>query len=138
MREPVEVLLAEFDAWFAALPPAQRGQLSRLFFFLITDQAEDFFIDEAQAQRRFVFWRQQPDFPVRRLARLAHLRAVFDLILQSTTSLQGFLAALPQSPLPADCLSLEMAQWQRTLSGWRRLCDDCLTAARLQDCLLPQ
>jgi len=109
-----------FEHWFESMPAAHRGKLCMLFFFLTGERTDDFFLSDQEALRRFSLFCSRPDFPVRRVARLLLIRAVFSFVLRSE-DVERFLELIPGS-MRSDVVPIEGLQWLRTLRAWEQLC----------------
>ncbi len=115
-----------FERWFESMPVPHRGQLCLLFFFLTGERTDDFFLSDQEALRRFALFCGRPDFPVRRVARMLLIRAVFGFVLRSEDSIERFLELMPGSMRP-EVVPIEGFQWLRSVREWEKLCKSGLS-----------
>ena len=123
MSSPEDIFLL----WFNQLPPMQRCTLAHLYVIMTSSDSGDFALTELEALSRFEAIMQEPEFPVRRVARLLAIRGVFNFIFANVSFLVGYVESRP-ALLSGDSIALAPHQWKRVATRWK-----CLTAGDLSD-----
>lgn len=127
---PDQLLLS----WLNALPQRHREALAHRYVFMTSNDTADFCLSGGDAWRYFEKRLLEPDFPLRRVARLLIARDLLNFILACSSSdvLQTLLSDETVNLLP----SLDNAQFLRAGQHLRELCQAGLSDAALEDWLL--
>ncbi|WP_027184090.1 hypothetical protein [Desulfovibrio inopinatus] len=121
--EPIELVLH----WFYGLPPGHREQLARTYWAVAGDDVNDMFLPGERAVDKFEADLLQPDFPIRKMARLFQVRAMIDFIFDYANNPEAFSLAEAFSfethvgRADAVVISFNDKQWERDIRNWRTL-----------------
>jgi hypothetical protein len=120
--------------WLEELPKTIADTLVARYLFMISANSEDFVLRGEEAWKYFKHLLTEPDFPLRRVARLLTLRAQFSFLLELSDS--NNLVSLPPTGQDANLYPLDSAQILRARQRWRKFCESGLSDAALQSWLL--
>jgi hypothetical protein len=116
--------------WLDKLPQWQRESLIKQYIFMTSTNSSDFAFTDEEAWQYFERLLIKPDFPLRRLAQLLTVRALFSFLLEQSDP-SGFLP-VPLVEKNDNCHTLDSAQFIRTCQQWRELCQTGLSDHALQ------
>lgn len=125
---------AALVGWFDELPAPQQHYLAYMVWLTTTQNSADLSISTGEAVKRLRAYMQEPDFPIRVIARIVQLRGLLDFFIEHQRYLpvpaleQPFLEEQGALPAAGNVHSL---QWERTRQTWRDLCK-----SRLPDTVL--
>jgi hypothetical protein len=111
-----------FRDWFMTLPLWQRHALAYFFYLMTSAHSGDFALSGAESLQRFEADLGSGDFPIRRVARLLSIRAVFSFIYADEEFARQFVLTR-RSDLAGDPTQIAAYQWMRDAHSWQRLCD---------------
>ena len=115
----------EFLSWLQSLPKWQSCILAHLYFLMTSADSGDFAMSGNEALCRFESIMQEPEFLVRRIARLLMVKGVFNFIFYDLEFVLGDLApnsTLNTQPMPV----LATHQWMRCANQWIQLAEGAL------------
>jgi hypothetical protein len=125
----------QFLTWFATLPLWQQRTLAHLYTMMSSPNTAYFALDGDEALRHFRNVVSMPDFPVRRVARLLHVRAVFSFVFYDVEFVRRYM--LDNPGLNHGAVDVAPHHWDRCAANWRKLCTTQLSDATLH-CWLMQ
>ncbi|MBW1975133.1 MAG: hypothetical protein JRI45_06125 [Deltaproteobacteria bacterium] len=118
--------LRAFLQWFDGLPPRQKGFISYLYLFCVTDDTGDWVLTPDEAAVRFRAFVVRPDVPIRKITMLVMICAFFDFIFSHGVPEEMFAdGAFPwhiQTALREQGVySIDAKIWRRTVKSWHDL-----------------
>jgi len=127
---PEQVLLL----WLDELPLWLREALVKHYNFMAGVNTAEFVFSEEEAWSHLKVHLTEPEFPLRRVARLLTVRALLTFLLELSEP-NSLLEASPAENI--DSLrAFEAAQLLRTRNDWDKLCRDDLSDVILHEWLL--
>ena len=123
-----------FLAWFRSLPVWQRYLLAHVYVLMTSPYTGDFAMTGAECLRWFEAQAEAPDFPIRRVARILSLRAIFSFLFKDADFVRSIVRAHPAF-LSKTVAQISPYQWQRSAGGWKRLTEGPLSDGALQEWL---
>ncbi len=120
--------------WLQELGQNQQEVLALRYVFMSSVDSAEFAFTGPEALQHFIKLLAEPEFPLRRVARLLSIRGVFTFLLD-TLSL-GVLSEVSCLPESNNLHSLESAKFLRGRQHWQQLCQTGLSDSALQDWLL--
>jgi len=130
-REAPDKLLLQ---WLDGIPTWQKEALASHYLFMNSTDSGDFAFNGAEAWRHFESSFHRAEFPLRRVAFLLTVRALFTFLLEFSDP-KIFLVP-PPSGNSDEIYSFESAQFFRNCHRWRELCQTGLSDGALQEWLL--
>ncbi len=123
--DPTEYVLD----WFYGLPPGHREQLARTYWTIAGNDVNNVFLSGDEVVEKFEAVILQPDFPIRRIARLVQLRAMIDFIFEYFHNLElfslsqafSFVSLEQEGDTNVGVVSFGDKQWERDIRNWQSL-----------------
>ncbi len=123
-----------FIHWFNLLPGWQKKTLSRLFILMTSSHSGDFALSGSESLQKFLSPFDSADFPIRRIARLLSIRAVFNFIYLDIDFAQQFVLQ-KGSDAVGEMVDISGYQWLRDAKSWHRLSETVLSDVALHQWL---
>lgn len=114
--------------WLEELPPSMRNILVMRFILMTSQDSGDFALTAQESCEYFTRFLSEPDFALRRLARILTVRSIFGFILEQDDE---FFSACSTDSTGTNLLFLDAAQILRAQKSWRDLCRQRLSNEQL-------
>jgi len=105
--------------WLSELPPLVCHLLVMRFILMTSQDSGDFALTVEESLEYFAHYLCEPDFSLRRLARILTVRSVFSFILEQDDE---FFSTCSVDSLDSNVPSFDAAQILRAQKSWRDLC----------------
>lgn len=114
--------------WLNELPPMVSHILVMRFILMTSQDSGDFALSGQESREHFARFLGEPDFALRRLARILTVRSVFNFILEQEDE---FFSACSSDSSDVNLPSFDAAQILRVQKSWRDLCRHRLSNEQL-------
>jgi hypothetical protein len=114
--------------WLSELPPMVCHILVMRFVLMTSQDSGDFALSGQESCEHFARYLGEPDFALRRLARILIVRTVFNFILEQEDE---FFSACSAESSDVNLPSFDAAQILRAQKSWRDLCRHRLSNEQL-------
>jgi hypothetical protein len=123
-----------FLVWFDSIPVWQQRTLAHLYTMMTSPNTAYFALDGAEALQHFFNVVARPDFPVRRVARLLQVRAVFSFVFYDVEFVRRYM--LDNLVLQTESVSSSIHPWDQCAQSWYNLRNTELSDASLHQWLM--
>jgi len=120
--------------WLGEIPLWQRDALVTHYVFMTSPDSGHFALSGVEAWHHFKTLMTQPEFPLRRVALILSVRALFTFLLEFSEP--GTFPVASQNNNVDEIYPFDSIQFLRSCKHWRQLCQEGLSDGAIQEWLL--